>query len=63
MNAPTPARVGRPLSREDLREIFRLLNRYGLAQFGDEWGPDETNTWMIGDKWLEQLLNKLNRNG
>lgn len=63
MNAPTPAREGRPLSREELREIVRLMNRYGLPPFGDEWGPGGSNIWITGGKRLGQLLNKLDRNG
>jgi hypothetical protein len=56
-------REGRPLSREELREVVRLMNRYGLARFGDEWQPSGSNAWMAGGKRLEELLDKLNYYG
>jgi hypothetical protein len=58
--APTTIREGRPLSREELREIVRLMNRYGLARFGDEWQIGGSNAWVTGGKRLQELLDKLN---
>ncbi|GJE46326.1 hypothetical protein [Methylobacterium soli] len=63
MNAITPTRDENSLSREELREIVRLLNRYGIAKFGDEWGPGAANPWLAGGERLEELLDKLDRTG
>ncbi|WP_336490852.1 hypothetical protein [Methylobacterium nigriterrae] len=63
MNAITPTHDVNGLSREELREIVRLLNRYGIAKFGDEWGPRGANPWLTGGERLEELLDKLDRIG
>ena len=44
MNAIMPTCNESNLNREELREIVRLLNRYGTAKFGDEWEPDKANS-------------------
>jgi hypothetical protein len=63
MNISTPAPDNGALTRVDLREIVRLMNRYGLAKFGDEWEPGASNAWLAGGKRLEELLDKLDRTG
>ncbi|GEP07180.1 hypothetical protein MOX02_52180 [Methylobacterium oxalidis] len=48
--------------REELREIVRLMNRYGIAWFGNAWEPSESGTSMAGDRRLGELLDKLDHN-